>query len=685
MLFCRRSEILVLNHVPSPQPSEFSRADGWALGSLVAVYVILHGAIAMGIPAFEPAVHNDDWVNALVVKQLCEEERFQLHRLTGALALPQIIAGWAWCQAVGGFSFTALRTLMVLHGLLPVWLLWWFLRRLNAGRAAAMLSTLLFCVNPITVSLTWSFQTDMVYLSFILGAMLATLRTNRGAALRACGADAFPHGERAASDETQEAHEHRAGRCPKDVQLASASVIDPCFVRAKKIVSSFEARFVLVAAGLLWLAFLTRQNAIFVTAGVAAYWGLRRHWLWLTCTLALIPLMMFAEKWLTGQSELTYLPWVKGQLIRSLGNWPVGRIVFCTYETLHLVMFLGLLLLPMLVAAAPELMRTKHVAAPLRDAELGFGETERQGTGMSCLSARVSVGRCMWLLAALALVTGVLLIDIPSQRPVLLGNYIYVGERCGVGPATLEISNANPAGVARGGQHPILISLISVAGLIGGTLMLVVLGDATKRFARAIRFCSCGPRFLADVAFWASLAGTLAASVLIGRTPFDRYVLLLCPLAMPLCIRADVPLRRLLAIVVPVTVLLAVVSYVGVVDYWHWNHARWQALSWLDSQGVGPERIDGGYEFNAIHNTLALPPEIMTKKDWQQHAAILDASRARETYTLRFTVQPQDHVAARFGYQTHLRADTQYIHIVQNRENDARDARPQGNHRKTGE
>ncbi len=162
----------------------FWRADGLALGGLTLVYIVLHGVIAQGIPSFEPATHNDDCIHAVAVQRLFEAGQFQLHPITGPLAVPQILAGWLVCEAVGGFSFTALRTMMVLHGIVPIWLLWLILRRLNAGPVPASLAALLFCVNPITVSLTWSFQTDLVYLTFVLAALLVTLRADRAAAPR---------------------------------------------------------------------------------------------------------------------------------------------------------------------------------------------------------------------------------------------------------------------------------------------------------------------------------------------------------------------------------------------------------------------------------------------------------------------------------------------------------------------
>ncbi len=317
--------------------------------------------------------------------------------------------------------------------------------------------------------------------------------------------------------------------------------------------------------------------------------------------------------------------------------------MFCSYEILHAVIFLGLLLVPLLVAARPQL----------------------------------TPGRWALAVAAFLLVAGVLVLDLPAHRTALPGNYVYAGQRWGIGPATLEVSSANPAGVAQGGDHPLLRPIIAVAAFVGGGLCLVRLGGAAVSFIRAVRRWSCGPIFLVEAAFWASLAGTLTTSVLIGRTAFDRYVWALCPLAMPLCLRPELSLRRLAAVCVPVGVLLAVVSYAGVVDYWRWNQARWQGLSWLASQGVAPERIDGGYEFNAIHDTLGIPAEMMTEHDRQRRAAIEAARRGQDVYGLRFAPRPGERVAARFPYQTLLLDGTQHIFVVRSQPSqlDRRNAR----------
>ena len=91
--------------------------QSWKCIPVLAWYVILHGAIALGVPQFEPSPHNDDWVYASSVERLCRGEGLKMHPLAGALALPQIFVGWVLCKLAGGFSFSLLRGAMVVFGI----------------------------------------------------------------------------------------------------------------------------------------------------------------------------------------------------------------------------------------------------------------------------------------------------------------------------------------------------------------------------------------------------------------------------------------------------------------------------------------------------------------------------------------------------------------------------------------
>ncbi|CAB3729975.1 hypothetical protein LMG27174_05704 [Paraburkholderia rhynchosiae] len=47
--------------------------------------------------------------------------------------------------------------------------------------------------------------------------------------------------------------------------------------------------------------------------------------------------------------------------------------------------------------------------------------------------------------------------------------------------------------------------------------------------------------------------------------------------------------------------LMCAFSVAGTHDYMNWNRARWQLLQQLAADGVAPQRIDGGFQFNGLH------------------------------------------------------------------------------------
>jgi hypothetical protein len=96
--------------------------------------------------------------------------------------------------------------------------------------------------------------------------------------------------------------------------------------------------------------------------------------------------------------------------------------------------------------------------------------------------------------------------------------------------------------------------------------------------------------------------------LLVNVPIFDRYILVLVPMA--LLMYAII----LMEITKPMQVKYFVVSWVMVAlivvfevlathDYLAWNRAKWQALNHLTGDlKISPKEIDGGYEFNGIHN-----------------------------------------------------------------------------------
>jgi len=62
--------------------------------------------------------------------------------------------------------------------------------------------------------------------------------------------------------------------------------------------------------------------------------------------------------------------------------------------------------------------------------------------------------------------------------------------------------------------------------------------------------------------------------------------------------------------------LLALFSLLGTHDYLAWNRARYAGLDRLATQGVQPEQIDGGFEFNGFHRAGPMGKRSNQQKSW---------------------------------------------------------------------
>lgn len=90
---------------------------------------------------------------------------------------------------------------------------------------------------------------------------------------------------------------------------------------------------------------------------------------------------------------------------------------------------------------------------------------------------------------------------------------------------------------------------------------------------------------------------------------YDRYLIFLLPLALALAVcAAQVPLptlaltNRWVSMASLLIVLYGVFAIGATHDYLNMNRSRWQALNYLtEQQGITPNQIDGGMEFNGWH------------------------------------------------------------------------------------
>lgn len=159
----------------------------------------------------------------------------------------------------------------------------------------------------------------------------------------------------------------------------------------------------------------------------------------------------------------------------------------------------------------------------------------------------------------------------------------------------------------------LILSLITLAGIY--TLFSRIVPQILKDAEQALTTRSkATPGSAVNLAMLMAAAAYMAP-LLVMPDFFDRYIVVLIPLLLPLVLNrspeqaanqpspANGPTLALLAGVGAAAFLL-LLSVGGTHDHMAWNRARWQAINDLTTRPVhpiSPAELDGGFEFNALH------------------------------------------------------------------------------------
>jgi hypothetical protein len=155
----------------SATPSPIGRADLPAVGALVVLWALM--AIVVDPVGDFPL--NDDWAYGLPVKWLVENGRLRFTDQGAMTLITQVFWG-ALFASIAGFTFTVLRvsTLVIATvGLAASYLVG---REVGLPRWLAMVVTGLFVVNPVFISLSHTFLTDVHFWSLTMLAVFLLLR-----------------------------------------------------------------------------------------------------------------------------------------------------------------------------------------------------------------------------------------------------------------------------------------------------------------------------------------------------------------------------------------------------------------------------------------------------------------------------------------------------------------------------
>lgn len=447
-------------------------------------------ALAIGIRGDFPL--NDDWSYGHAVRALCEDGRLDLLAWTGPSLVLQAWIGAALC-VLFGFSFTVLRCATVAAGLAGAVGFYLLAREYRRAPALLALATIVFALDPLYLNLAFTFMTDVPFLAL---AVWASVHYVRGV-------------ERA-----------EVGR------LAIGSL---CCAAA-----------VLVRQQALFVAAAAAGTALIVFPGTASA-KLRA----VVAATALPAAACIGHLvWLFAMHGAP--PAVTIRLAQQSAFDPV-TLVNVGYRS---VAYLGLLALPLAIAAAPDAWRR----AP------------RLVTAAGVLVA--ATAGVLW-----------------SREHALmfyLRNTLY---DFGVGPLTLRDTQFLGLEAPLHGGDGFRLA-VTVAAAAGATILLAAVGIAVRRHDPASTF--------ALAAFVLSLAGAILTQ---SRLYLDRHVLPALPFALLLALPL-VPERRPGWGAWAAALALAWYAIAGTHDYLAWNRTRFALLDALEARGTDARQIDGGVEYN---------------------------------------------------------------------------------------
>ncbi len=341
-----------------------------------------------------------------------------------------------------------------------------------------------------------------------------------------------------------------------------------------------EKNVALVAGlALCLVAVLVRQFALVILGGFACAWVARRGTRVAVIIEASIPLAagialhVAFNRWLIESGRKESLSGISDITTASLGEFAYSS----AHELFVVINELGLFLLPIAIFCFGSWSRPCGVARNRWPALVAIAI----GAGMAAfmLAERITMP-----------LTGDTL-HYFGIGPLMLRDTLLIGWNLPIETEPQKIFWVVATGLAIAGATSIVFAMAK------GSCELF---DRTRTVQQSIR------RAWPAIFFSATGLAYVGILLLIATRHdlFDRYLLMLfivVALALPILgTRArDRPIGKAAGAMTAMLLLAsACFSVIAAHDFLAWNRTRWVALSDLIQSGVGPRRIDGGYEFN---------------------------------------------------------------------------------------
>ncbi|WP_088894368.1 ArnT family glycosyltransferase [Leptolyngbya ohadii] len=567
---------------------------------------------------------NDDWIHAKAVQRLLEEGSYRGHPYVAATLVAQ--ANWAALFAkIFGFSFTTLRISTLVLAVIGAWAVAWSALAMGIRRNLALLCGVLFAFNPIMLTLSYSFMTDVPFVSLSALSGLGFLKFLRSRRAAGSGARSLRVAAFGGSG--------RVGW----VLFGSAFAAIGFFVRQFAIVPAAAFAVTLV---ILWWRSRIRVNWGTIGAFVAP---------WATAAVLYVWFLSVKESGTALFTESRPLAMTVIEAVRhfpialtymGLFAFPIGlgllwqikqqEICWSRKRTIALAGMSGLFLI---IFALPKLLNT------LREILTG--------------------SRTSWLDAY------------PHRMPLLALNYFstYLND--------LSLGNSQ---LPNGFPHPLIQIgavwwIFTIAAVVTTGLFLVfcvpfvrnIVLQRTDQFGEK----SIGEKSIADHQRLFLLLWLLFALVIVYNpwrpNVFDRLLLaglqpFLLILAYEFNQHRD---RAAMNLAIAGTAIIYLFSLVGVQDYLAWNRTAWDAQNKLmQTYSVSPEQIRGADTFNGWYNSDKYMEKYNTKDFWQANLTGLGPWTFDNSYVVTSEETLKGYEAIdRLPYFTWLGMQNRYITI----------------------
>jgi hypothetical protein len=132
--------------------------------SLLFPLAVVLSVAVVAVPPTGNFPLNDDWIHAKAVQGLVETGTYQGHPYCAATLVAQAYWGALFCKLFG-FSFVTLRISTLVLALIGAWLLARSALVCGAPRGLALLGAIMVATNPLVLNLSFSFMTDIPFLS----------------------------------------------------------------------------------------------------------------------------------------------------------------------------------------------------------------------------------------------------------------------------------------------------------------------------------------------------------------------------------------------------------------------------------------------------------------------------------------------------------------------------------------